>query len=293
MGKKIWKNQAKAQNQFLLYVLIFIPAAITAIATKFNTTGMIAVCIMLGIIALFYLHGLIEGKFDKVSMDPCGFITYRMGIFQKSYSWDDVKSCDFVEVSAAPRDYAYYALEMKDNKKIVIQKSTHDDGKVENFIDVRGINQKPLKKYSLDIINYMKRLWQAVMGIFFIGGAFFFGTIGQMMRRGYTVDYHHLFKTTLIAMSVTFVLFFLFAIQMRRLKLQISARGLSVRVPREHWEVSWEDVTEVFEYEREWGKKVRPFVCFKLKDREDLPFNEIHVDKTKKVMLQIRTYYPN
>ncbi len=291
MEKKFWQNRIKVENQYVLYLLIFIAAVIVAAVTKLNSIGTLVVCILIGIDFVFFVHGVIAGKYNKVLFDRTGFIIIKACRIIADCRWSDVADCAIEKKTASPRSFSYYKLLMKDGREFLIEQNDRPEGCVENYIKVEGLNEKPKEKTRLDIINYLSRTGRAVISILFIAISFIIGTCVHMYRRGLIIDFAHLLKFTGISSAVGIFLFLLFALQMSRLKLEVSAYGLSVVLPRKRWDIQWGDVYEVCEYKRQWGKSEYPFYCFKITDKEGLPYNEIHIDKTLKLTHEIETYY--
>ena len=146
-----------------------------------------------------------------------------------------------------------------------MKKNDDPQGFVENYIPVEGIKPNPVQKSSIDIFDYTKRLWQAIKAILILNVAFVVGTVALMLRRNFYFDIVHLLTVGGISSGVMLLLFVLFALIMRKLKLNVTASGIAVVLPRESLAIAWSDIEEVREYSHSWGKTTRQLIHFKLK----------------------------
>ena len=296
MEKTFWQHKIRVQNHALLFVLIMIAAFVTALATRLNTGGAIAAGAMAVLCVLIFIYAVIRGKYNRVLLDKSGFTIFYAGLFAKVYDWDMVEHCEVTEKTATPRTFTYYKLTMKSvndakEQTILIERNDDPQGFVENYISVEGIKPKPVIKSSIDIFDYTKRLWQAIKAILILNAAFVVGTISLMLRRNFYFDIVHLLTVGGISSGVMLLLFVLFALFMRSLKLNVTASGIAVVLPRESLHISWSDIDEVREYSHTWGKTTRQLIHFKLKDSCDAPYSGIYTDKTDKLLKKLATYY--
>jgi hypothetical protein len=297
MEKTFWQNKSHARLSMIVYLIIGFGTLPFMLAYNFNKSTVIIGGILLALSILLFLADAIKGTFNRVGISKDGFWVKKL--FNKTnYSWLDVQECKETIALKMPITSINYQIILKKKDKngkciIDIQKHNNADGEIEKYIDVKMMRSKEIenKKSSLLIFSWRERIKKMVFKILIIDICLI---IAALFPQIYKYNYDILIvvlRTSVIVIFIELILVLLVLRFRRKKRIEIDHRGIEVYIYDKRFSIAWNDIKEIIQLDEMNDRLMGKFYRIMIVDKNELPFNALIINKTKRNDRLIKEFY--